>query len=61
MYIYIYTYIPRGAITQPNFYMKPNLKLRFTSFLVKYLAGFAEIILNVSRLGYKFMKFGLVV
>ena len=29
--------------------MKLNLKLRFTNFLVKYLAGFAEIILKFSK------------
>ena len=29
--------------------MKLNLKLRFTNFLVKYWAGFAEIILRVSK------------
>ena len=29
--------------------MKRNLKLHFTNFLVKYLAGFAEMILNISK------------
>ena len=41
--------VPKGAITRPNFYMKLNLKLRFTNYLMKYLAGFAEVILKVSK------------
>ena len=40
---------PNGVITRPNFYMKLTLKLRFANFLVKYLAGFAEMILKVPK------------
>ena len=39
-----------GAITRPNFYMKLNLKTALpTNFLLKYLAGFIELILKISK------------
>ena len=43
----------KKAITQSNFYMKLNLKLRFTNFLVKqlakHLAGIAKHLAEIAK------------
>ena len=65
-HFHLHGHVNEGAIIRSNFYMKLNLKLRFTNFLVKYLAGFAEMILKVSeysafRLQIYETWFGLVI